>query len=881
MAVSNWNNSNNHPSYTHMKHLVYLTTPLALLAGNLHAQQNSPAEAQTVQQTTPVQSEKQEKEDVIIVRTTPTSQTIGTQVINSEQIKNQPTGNGSVTELLRNNPNVQFANGANASTTPGELAPENVSFHGEKFYQNNYMIDGLSNNNNINPGADKGGLPTDPDGFRPTDLPAGGAQSFWINSELIEELQVFDSNISAKYGDFTGGVVDARLKDPSVERFSGRVMYRTTSDAWTKYHIDSKSLDKFNSATEVNIQPRFKKNFYTASFNLPLSEQAAILIAYNRQESEIPFYHQYLNEWDDQQRINETLLIKGIYHLSGGDIIRATGMVAPHESKYFKKNIKNGAYTNTGGGYRGNIEWEHNADWGKVSSLVGYQHDENKIDHQSDVYQTWYRYFLPRGLTQSNTITWGSGVPGANGQTGLIGGYGSYETSKNTLTAKQSYEFNPIDLGFAGVHQIDAGWSVDQYTSQYQRSRDAYTGFAVAHATNNATNTIDTSTVCIAGDIWCIPGEQWMRSRILYKAREVSASYLNYAAYVQDSIKFGRLETTFGVRASFDDYLRNLNVAPRFSASYDVFNDRTTRVLVGANRYYAQNMLAYKLRNRISESTTQTRASSTAAWVDGATRLATYDYDVSGLKTPYSDELALGLSQRVMDTVWTLKWVNRKGRDQFGRTSYTDANGQRYYILDNRATTEGNTYSLQVEPISPFKLGSASVKWSFGANVVRNKSSSQVYYDDSNSDDTKVIIDDQLMEKGDMKALDFNLPWMMYANVDTALPAWNLNWGQRFGYTSGYTGYNTSFVQCPTEHAACGTETVRATLYTPKKYKPAFTYDWRVSYKKPVALNQNVEVTLDVLNVFDRVVETSSTTTGETITYKTGRQFWLSMAYNW
>ncbi|MDK9445261.1 TonB-dependent receptor plug domain-containing protein, partial [Pectobacterium atrosepticum] len=87
---------------------------------------------------------------------------------------------------------------------PGELAPENVSFHGEKFYNNNFMVDGLSNNNITNPGADNGEIDKEPSGYRPTQLPAGGTQSFWINSELIETLEVFDSNVSAKYGNFTG-----------------------------------------------------------------------------------------------------------------------------------------------------------------------------------------------------------------------------------------------------------------------------------------------------------------------------------------------------------------------------------------------------------------------------------------------------------------------------------------------------------------------------------------------------------------------------------------------------------------------------------------------------------------------------------------------------
>ncbi|MFV0467295.1 MAG: TonB-dependent receptor plug domain-containing protein, partial [Dysgonomonas sp.] len=229
-------------------------------------------------------------EDTIVVRSTPTSQTMGTQIITADQISKMPTRNGSVTELLKNNPNVQFSNNADNGSTPGELQPENVSFHGEKFYQNNYMVDGLSNNNTINPGANGGDLTADPDGYSPTDLPAGGAQSFWINSELIDSVEVYDSNISAKYGDFTGGVVDAKLKDPDLQKSSGRISFRTTSDSLTEYHVDESVKEDFDQATSLYYQPKFTKKFYSATVNQPLSDKAGLIFSYNRQESEIPYY---------------------------------------------------------------------------------------------------------------------------------------------------------------------------------------------------------------------------------------------------------------------------------------------------------------------------------------------------------------------------------------------------------------------------------------------------------------------------------------------------------------------------------------------------------------------------------------------------------------
>lgn len=95
-----------------------------------------------------------------LVVTAPFAQKMGTQRITQQQIQDRVTGNGTISELLKSNLNVQFSNTDGNSNTPGEIAPENVSFHGEKFYNNNWMIDGMSNNDTVNPGADKGAIAT-------------------------------------------------------------------------------------------------------------------------------------------------------------------------------------------------------------------------------------------------------------------------------------------------------------------------------------------------------------------------------------------------------------------------------------------------------------------------------------------------------------------------------------------------------------------------------------------------------------------------------------------------------------------------------------------------------------------------------------------------
>lgn len=196
--------------------------------------------------------------------------------------------------------------------------------------------------------------------------------------------------------------------------------------------------------------------------------------------------------------------------------------------------------------------------------------------------------------------------------------------------------------------------------------------------------------------------------------------------------------------------------------------------------------------------------------------------------------------------------------------------------------------SLEVQPISPHRFSFAEVNWKLGAGIAKNKVNSIAYYDDTNTDEQRVIVDNKLMYKGDMDAMDFNTPWRAFLSVDTYFPAIRLNWGQRVGYTSGYKGYTPLALNtvCPGGSPACNAEPDfigEAKEYVSTRYDDFISYDWRFSYSQPVYKTQTLDITLDVLNVLDNVVETQQKTNinTTTVTYKPGRQFWLGVAYTW
>lgn len=816
----------------------------------------------------------------------PFSQQIGTQKLTAKDIANRPTGNGNLSELMKDNPSVRYANRTDSSNTAGEIAPDEVSIHGGKFYENNYTIDGLSNNDNINPGANNGQLSVNtPDGYSPTDLPAGGTQSFWLDGSLVKNMEVFDSNISAKYGQFTGGLINAEIKDPNSTRPSGRVWYRTTRDDWANFHVTPEDLSEnatrggFYEATVIAHQPKFTKEQYGIEINQPINDKASVLFAYNRSGSQIPFFDTRLQQWQEQERTQETYLLKGLYKADDDNTLKATLMYAPHESAYPKTGVKDGFFTNTGGGWRANLEWDKKDAWGKMTSYLAYRKTGNEIEHSANTFHNYVGNYA-----RVDAVDWCTVRVNATGVCNFaqLGGYGTFNTEKETYTAKQDFKFNTI--GTTLKHDISTGWQFDHAKASYERESDVY-AYGL-YRTINASN-ITNCTECIAG-------KQYAVTRTHYPARHVDANDNSFSHYVEDSMTYKKLNVVAGLRTDYSQYLGNIDVAPRLSVTYDVFGDKRTRLFGGINRYYAGSMLAYKLRHGIGTNQIQNRTltgTTLSEWTtrSSSTGNASNSYNVSNLDTPYNDELNVGFAQKWGNSLWTLKWVRRDGKDQFTRqTVYDETNKPSHRILTNDGNNKNQNFTLSINSLSPINMKDiADVSWVFGLSYSKTKTNNS-YYDNPAIDNDgieKAIYRGELLSADEVPQTDFNTPWIVSLAINTHFPKINLDWSQRLSYTDGYRSLRrSSSTPCNSSIIGCGDYTGNVYVYTDKDNPNAFTWDWRFGYNLPLQGNQSLGLTVDVNNVLDKQIMTasptgSSTNTGES--YKLGRNFWLGVSYNW
>ncbi len=254
----------------------------------------------------------------------------GKTTIDGQELHAMPTRSGSVTETLKIAPNVQFSNEESSSLTQGEIAPPRISISGAKPYENNFLIDGTSVSNTLNPT----GLGADGDSVSPGQLDVNGAdQTIFYETSLVDSVSVFTSNVPAKYGAFVGGVVDAELKDPRMDRWRGSLLGRHARSEW----FDLRGVDDESDSSEG--QPRFKRYFTQGMVDGPIGENAAVLLSASRRWSVIPLLLEENEESEriqDQRRSNENFFAKVLLAPNSDVELRLDATYAPYSEKRWK-----------------------------------------------------------------------------------------------------------------------------------------------------------------------------------------------------------------------------------------------------------------------------------------------------------------------------------------------------------------------------------------------------------------------------------------------------------------------------------------------------------------------------------------------------------------
>ncbi|WP_334088473.1 TonB-dependent receptor, partial [Helicobacter typhlonius] len=583
-----------------------------------------------------------------IITATPTTTTYKSgSKLNKTMLDSTPSGNGDITSILKIIPNVQFDNAQLKSSTPGEIDPANISISGGLFYQNNFQLDGFNMNNDLDP---NGGATNGPNALR-----SGRSQGLAVDTSLLESIQVQDSNISAAYGGFTGGVVEANVRKPRADKgglfgWHGGVSYQFTSSDLTQYFIDESQETNFITSSNENYQPNFTKHLIRANLEGYATQNLGIITSFSTTRSFIPLKGYSLdigteaNATREQHRYIDNYYIKTHYNPSEKLTLEASLAYMPQDNTYYNNVAKHSFYSMKSGGIQSGLKALYDSNIGLWSNTLSYSFMQNSRESEKNYFMSWYYSQGDKDWAGTNSRS-----PRAS-----EGGYGDMEQIQNTLNYKSNMNFESLDL-WKSEHTLNIGFEAN-YTHAYRNRKNPYYSFGNPTELKNkpcGTDSMFDFATCsntqTQGD-GKTPNAPWQGQYFNQvtesKSGEIALDNLAYGIYAEDSIlldleQIGKIQTRLGLRLDGDTYMQKHTLAPRFSLNYTApWEEYKSELIFGANRYYGRNLLSYRLYELVANNTqSYSRNDSHSSWTPTTTTDGKSSYDFQRLNVPYSDEL--------------------------------------------------------------------------------------------------------------------------------------------------------------------------------------------------------------------------------------------------
>lgn len=771
----------------------------------------------------------------------------GKSVIPRAVIPHLPRGNGNISELLEVLPDVQMDRRFSNSLSGGEILPPEVVISGGKSFQNNFTIDGISNNSLLDPVA------RNPNSL--TDVP-GHSQELFLDSDLIEEITVYDSNVPARFGHFTGGVVDARTRSP-MPQFGGKLSYRTTRDNWTRFHLTPGQREEFALSTGAQGQPRFTKQDVGSELNIPLGHERGLLLAYRMLDSDIPLYN--LGTRESQNRRRHNLFAKYAQLLPNHDLLEVSFKATPYEAEHFIQDARDSRFLIQGGGYAVGADYTRSlTDW-DVNLRSAYRFSENSRE-APPVWRNW---------AATDSKDWGRLIGSGFSREG---GFGDIEKTQESFSLALDAQSLPFDGGSL-AHTLNLGLELE-------RVRGTYTRTEAAEVYTQARTSPD--VICDEDLLGCSDEDQFFTQRDTYRAGSAAAILHQMALYGENHILVGRLSLRPGVRFSYDDFMGNLNTAPRFAGSYDLFGNQRTLIVFGANRYYAPVLVTFKLREAIAPPFRENRFLQTdlrpAPWAPAPVQLSSVTR-FSSLATPYADELAGGVDQALLGGRLSVKFVYREGRDEFAKR-YGDLqpDGLRYYTLGNDGRSRYRSWRAGWERNWQRHLVSINTVW-------RSSQTSNEDYDSlirEENLDERLWYGDQIIYRGELPKNQTDEPWEARLTYVARLPG-NLTFTNFTSYRSRFKRLENTLVERPIPAGErridllTGEEIVESLdVWDRVTHAQSWRFDWKLSWEQALRRQHRIRLSLEINNVFNERIEADPVRRS----YALGRQFWAGLDYS-
>lgn len=787
----------------------------------------------------------------------PIEVTPGETTYSEETIEKSPTGEGNLSDLLRLNPNVDFSRDSDLSAGTASLRPDEVSIHGQEFYQNLFLIDGADATNDLNPANSM-------DIWRTPSLvaPHGGSspQGYYIDIDLLEKVEVFDSNVPVEYGGFTGGVVSADLKTyDGDDKISFK--WGLQRDEWESFHVSEDDITAADRYSAV-YTPDYEKSNYKLAFQWGLLDGVGITLGITNRHS--TFAQEFEDDTDTVRLLDYEDRIQNIVGKLSV-VIGGRGL----EFSFRSTSRRHDGLTSTN--YTGLFEKEHNGIGYTVSTKYSIANGDMDIkfsfDQLSDILDSSTNYFSYHEHLESS------------GMSRYEGAFGDSEQQQTRWSFKPKWTRAPLESeGFLSSHQLTLGGEVKMTTSFYKRPEDiTFENFwCVRDNGREGCRDQDGDGVSSAGD-------EYLQSRSFWFAGEVDVSYEEISTYFEDKFSIGNqtgnnaIDVTMGVRADWESYLENFNFSPRVSASRQLFDGT---IVSGLSRYYGRSFFRYELNDAIYGwreiflNLTRPRGRpgeeipcSDTDFVNCTHR--TFD-DRSGrsdLDTPYSDEWMIGWSTTAFAIDTSLQYVSRESKKGVSRSR--DDDGNYFYTNDGRSSTQSVSASfINSQPVL-FGLSETTVSLSVSYKDSESNRQDDGGYDDT-LDEELIYYDGKLISAEELPAWDYNVPFGVGFFTTTRFPVWDVTWTNHFNHRQGGT-----IARDTRENYMDPNTGLSHDIYEDFEFDGLLTVNSKLSWNGRISDRFSGFVNFEVNNLFDKVVDRSRFDTRRRFTQ--GRRFWIEL----
>lgn len=763
----------------------------------------------------------------------------GLGVISEESINNSRTGGTDTTELLRRMPGVQLDKSSQQAASKRDIQsirPKDFTISGGPIYGNNVQIDGISMNSLhdvYQPNADN-----DANGIY-----GQTSQTLYVNPDLLGSVEVYDSNISARYGEFSGGVVNYEVREPKRE-FSFKFSTEFQNDSMVRYH--KPDFDDPEDAEELDDPASFSKSNSSVTFDIPLTDKLYTLFGYSYSQSTVEYEKDaiYGGKSYDNGDTNQNFLLKAEYLYRDNLTFEGQILYSPYESERDLPARRNDHMESDSSGLQMYVKasgYKGATDW---MSKLAYTNNDSSRDWAVPLVRMRGKYLDWCGTTR-NCYT---------------GGLGDLDQTQDEYSWDTEFSTH-LTSGL-----LNYGSKVTYTQVSKARGQEANYYYLDKGAETDSFN-------CEAGDPSCVPTSA-TRRKVTHPAYDVDIDFYKYALWAEYLRQIGSVEIRAGLRYSYNNYFENHNIAPRLSADWEFLDD--TYLTLGANRYYSKSGLTYAIREQIPYSSCTERELKNGSddsyggrpgpWSDTCKSGRSQDYYSDDINTPYSDEVSAAITvPTFLDGQFRVKTVYRQNRDQLASSDLQKDTKPNYYTLTNDGKTDYYGYSVEWQ--------GAYDNHAFSANVTWSKTKTFGYSTYLESQDN---VDDVVYYHG--KTISRSELFSMSSRDNFAAPikatvAWNARWLNGDLHTGAqlyYLGKYESLSDTGDNYEDAGGS--RYDIYDEVEDKALTTIYLNASYRVFNKDNHQALVTLRIDNLLDE-------TTGINADYQMGRAYWLGFSY--